>query len=404
MNKGAFGSNVLLFGRVLRAAGLEVHHGRLVDAMRALELVGICTRSDVCATLRSLLVHSRDDIARFDEAFDLFFRVHRPPSPGPPLFSLGERPRVVARAAPGTAVRVEIETARPDPPTATARAVGAWSAAGVSRTKDFADFSEAELERARRLLHDLPWALSLRRTRRWQRAGAGAVDLRPVLRRNLMRGVDLIDLPKRRRREAARPIVLIGDISGSMERYSRVLLHFVYGLAHSGTRVEAFVFATRLTRISRQLAERRGDHALARLARDVKDWGGGTRIGEALRTFNVRWARRVMRNGPIVIVVSDGWDRGDPAILDRELARVRRTCRRLVWLNPLLGSASYEPLTRGIQAALGHVDDFLPAHNLQSLEQLASHLRALPSGSRAAAGLQARHRRAETAGRRPLQA
>ena len=201
-----------------------------------------------------------------------------------------------------------------------------------------------------------------------------------------MRGHDLIDLPRRRRREAARPIVLIGDISGSMERYSRVLLHFVYGLAHSGTRVEAFLFATTLTRITRQLADNGGHHALARLTRDVKDWGGGTRIGEALRTFNVQWARRVMRNGPIVIVLSDGWDRGDPAILDRELARVRRTCRRLVWLNPLLGSASYEPLTRGMQAALRHVDDFLAAHNLRSLEQLASHLRALPSGSRAAAG------------------
>jgi uncharacterized protein with von Willebrand factor type A (vWA) domain len=194
-----------------------------------------------------------------------------------------------------------------------------------------------------------------------------------------MRGQDLIDLPKRRRRDAARPIVLIGDVSGSMGRYSRVLTHFVYGLAHSGARVETFLFATRLTRVTRQLAERRGQRALARLARDVQDWGGGTRIGEALRSFNVRWARRVMRNGPIVLLVSDGWDRGDPALLDRELARVRRSCRRLVWLNPLLGSASYEPLTRGMRAALAHVDDFLPAHNLESLEQLARHLRTLPA-------------------------
>jgi uncharacterized protein with von Willebrand factor type A (vWA) domain len=381
VNESAFGANVLLFGRVLRAAGLAVHHGRLVDAMRALELVGLRSRSDVAATLRSLLVHNRDDIGRFDEAFEVFFRVHRPPSPGPPLFSIGERPRVVVKAAPATAAHVEIEALAGSPREA-ARAVGAWSAAGVSRTKDFAAFSEMELERARRFLHDFPWTLSLRRTRRWQRAGAGAVDLRPVLRRNLTRGHDLIELPKRRRREAARPIVLIGDISGSMERYSRVLLHFVYGLAHSGTRVETFLFATRLTRVTKQLADRQGHRALARLARDVQDWGGGTRIGEALRTFNLRWARRVMRNGPIVLLVSDGWDRGDPAVLDRELARVRRSCRRLVWLNPLLGSASYEPLTRGMQAALQHVDDFLPAHNLESLEQLASHLRTLRQAPR----------------------
>lgn len=377
MSDAALGANVLLFGRVLRAAGLDVHHGRLVDAMRALALVGVRSRGDVAATLRGLLVHHRDDIGRFDEAFEAFFLAHRAPSPGPPLFSVGERSRVVAKAAPGTAVRVDIESAHAGSAREAARGVGAWSAAGVSRTKDFAEFSETELERARRFLRDLPWALSVRRTRRWQRAGAGAVDLRPVLRRNLTRGHDLIELPRRRRRETARPIVLIGDISGSMERYSRVLVHFVYGLAHSGTRVETFLFATRLTRVTRQLAERRGPHALARLARDVQDWGGGTRIGDALRAFNLRWARRVMRNGPIVLLVSDGWDRGDPAVLDRELARVRRSCRRLVWLNPLLGSAGYEPLTRGMQAALHHVDDFLPAHNIDSLERLAGHLRAL---------------------------
>ena len=167
-----------------------------------------------------------------------------------------------------------------------------------------------------------------------------------------------------------------------MERYSRVLLHFVYGLAHSAARVEAFLFATQLTRVTRPLIERRGAAVFARIAREVQDWGGGTRIGEALRTFNLRWARRVMRNGPIVLIVSDGWDRGDPALLGRELARIRRSCRRLIWLNPLLGSAGYEPLTRGMQAALRHVDDFLPVHNLASLEQLADHLRKLPARSR----------------------
>jgi len=196
-----------------------------------------------------------------------------------------------------------------------------------------------------------------------------------------MRG-DLVDLPRRELREAARPIVLLGDVSGSMERYSQMLLHFVYGLAYSATRVETFLFATRLTRVTQHLTGRRGTGAFRRLARDVRDWGGGTRIGEALRAFNTQWARRVMRNGPVVLVVSDGWDRGDPALLRQELARVRRSCRRLIWLNPLLGSARYEPLTRGMQAALRHVDDFLPAHNLASLEQLAGHLRALPVRTR----------------------
>jgi uncharacterized protein len=382
----AFTGNVLLFGRLLRDAGLEVHHGRLVDAIRALEWVGIGSRSDMCATLRSLLVHRHEDIAKFDQAFDLFFRAHRPPSPGLPLFSLGERARVVVRPSPGAIVHAELDGLHPGETTTseeTTRAVGAYSAAeSVSRTKDFAEFTEGELERARALLQDLPWTLSIRRTRRWQRASGGAVDLRPVLRRSLMRGGEPLDLPRRQRREAARPIVFIGDVSGSMERYSRVLLHFIHGLSHSGARVESFMFATRLTRVTRHLVDRRGSQAFARLARDVRDWGGGTRIGEALRQFNTRWARRVMRNGPVVLIVSDGWDRGDPDLLNRELARVRRSSRRLIWLNPLLGSARYEPLTRGMQAALRHVDDFLPAHNLASLEQLASHLRALPVRTR----------------------
>jgi uncharacterized protein with von Willebrand factor type A (vWA) domain len=249
--------------------------------------------------------------------------------------------------------------------------VGAYSPASVSRTKDFADFTLVEMEAARRLLAELPWRLGVKRTRRWERASGNRVDLRPMLRQAVMRG-DLIDLTYRRRRHAPRPIVVIGDVSGSMERYSRILLHFVSGLASHARHVEAFVFSTQLTRITRRLCQ--ADVALAGVLRDVPDWGGGTRIGEALHTFNKRWARRVMRNGPVVLIVSDGWDRGDPTELAREMSRLRRSCRRLLWLNPLLGAADYEPLTRGMQAALAYVDDFLPVHNIASLEQLASVL------------------------------
>jgi uncharacterized protein len=382
-------ANVLLFGRMLRAAGLDVHHGRLVDAVRALEWVNVRNRADAAAALRSLLVHDRDQIARFDRAFDLFFRAHRPPAPGLPLFSLGERPRVVVRPAGGVPIPAEFEEVHAGA-AAARRAVGAWSAAAVSRTKDFGDLTERELEAARTLLEQVPWSLGRRRTRRWRRASRGTPDLRPVLRRNVTLG-DVIDLPRRTRREVPRPIVLLGDVSGSMERYSRVLAYFLYGLAHSATRVEVFLFATRLTRVTQHFRARRGTDAVTRVAREVQDWGSGTRIGEALRAFNMQWARRVLRNGPVVLIVSDGWDRGDPVLLGKELARVRRSCRRLIWLNPLLGSAQYEPLTRGMQAALRHVDDFLPAHNLVSLEQLADHLRALPARTRPVAW-RARHR------------
>ncbi len=370
-------TNALLFGRVLRRAGLEVHHGRLLDAIRSLDWIGIRRRDDVRATLRALLVHRHDDLGRFDTLFDAFFRSHDVSSTSLELFSLGERPRVVAR--PVTAPpSVDLEGAAADSDEPTTLTLGAYSASGVSRTKDFAEFSAAELELARRLLRELPWALGTRTTRRWRRRAGRAIDLRPILRRALTRG-EVLELPRRRRRRSPRPIVVIGDVSGSMERYSRMILHFAEGLSIGARQVESFVFATRLTRITRSLTTLRSAQQLARVIRDITDWGGGTRIGESLRTFNTDWARRVMRNGPVVLLVSDGWDRGDPIVLAQELARLRRSCRRLVWLNPLLGSASYEPLTRGMQAALRHIDDFLPVHNLASLEQLSRHLQQLPA-------------------------
>jgi uncharacterized protein with von Willebrand factor type A (vWA) domain len=378
----AFAANVLAFGRLLRDAGLDVHHGRLLDALQALEWTGVQRRTDVRTALRGLLVHRHQDLPRFDRAFDLFFARRRRrdlEDDSLHLSSLGEQARVIVRTPPGASVPARLEALEADG--RASRAIGAWSSTPLSRTTDFAEFSPAELERAAHALEMLPWRLGVRKTRRWQRSAGGAIDLRPALRHNLTRG-DIIDLPRRRRRIAARPIVLIADVSGSMERYSRTLLHFAMGLARSGGRVESFVFATSLTRVTDGIYRRRGLRTIAQLVREVPGWSGGTRIGESLRQFNIGWGRRVMRHAPVVMIVSDGWDRGDPVLLDAELARLRRSSRRLIWLNPLLGSAEYEPLTRGMQTALRHVDDFLPAHNIDSIEQLAVHLRDLPSRSR----------------------
>jgi uncharacterized protein with von Willebrand factor type A (vWA) domain len=367
-----FVANVLAFGRILRQAGLRVHHTRLLDAVRALQWVDIGNREDVRVTLLALLVQRHEDMATFDTAFRLFFRDHARSTSHLALFSLGERPRVIVKPQPGLATAIEFEDLHADDGT-TERSVGAYSATAVSRTKDFADFSSAELDAARRLLKELPWRLGQRRTRRWQRRGRAAVDLRRALRRAHGSG-ELLDLPYRTRRKVPRPVVFIGDVSGSMERYSRVLLHFVYGMARHIRHVESFVFSTTLTRVTHRVAQRGSERAITQVVRDVEDWGGGTRIGDSLRQFNTQWARRAMRHGPVVILVSDGWDRGDPEVLRKEMARLKRSCHRLIWLNPLLGSATYEPLTRGMQAALPYVDDFLPAHNLVSLEQLARHL------------------------------
>lgn len=188
----------------------------------------------------------------------------------------------------------------------------------------------------------------------------------------------MLTFARREPRKKPRPLVVIADISGSMERYTRLLLHFIYSLTQGlRQRVEAFAFGTRLTRLSRHMRHRDVARALAGVSHAVSDWSGGTRIGESLRTFNYDWARRVLGGGAVVLLISDGWDRGDPELLAKEVDRLRRSCHRLIWLNPLLGSPEYEPLTRGMVAALPYVNDFLPVHNLESLEELARHLERL---------------------------
>jgi uncharacterized protein with von Willebrand factor type A (vWA) domain len=377
----AFLRNLLLFGRLLRRNGLNVHPGRLLDAVGALEAIGVGDRHDVRAALRALFAHRFDDLAVFDAAFDLFWRPWDRDPGGVPVWSLGERPRVIARPVRGTPISLEHEAGASSEGESRSRpelAIGAYSAADVLRTKDFSQFTAEELARACRLMSDAAYHLGVRRTRRWEPARQGAPDLRRVLRRNLKHAGELLEVPERRRRTKPRPIVLLCDVSGSMEGYSRMLLHFVFGIAQARRSVEAFVFATRLTRVTRYVSARGVDDAVTRLGRAVVDWGGGTRIGEALRTFNTQWTRRVMRHGPAVVIISDGWDRGDPALLTQEMARVRRSCHRLIWLNPLLGSPTYEPLTQGMRVALRFVDDFMPAHNLASLDRLAEHLLALP--------------------------
>jgi hypothetical protein len=199
------------------------------------------------------------------------------------------------------------------------------------------------------------------------------------LRANASRGHEWLIIPRRTRRTTPRPLVLICDVSGSMEPYARLLLLFAHAIAGDARRVEVFVFSTRLTRVTRQFATRRAQVAMSAVREAVGDWSGGTRIGAAIRSFNVHWARRVLRGNPVLLLISDGWDLGDPQELAREMARLQRSVRRLIWLNPLLGSPGYEPLARGMHAALPFVDDFLPVHNMVSLEALAERLNGLKS-------------------------
>lgn len=373
--------NLVLFGRVLRGLGLDVNPGRMIDLAQALEHVNIGRRSDFYHAARSLLVHDREDIPFFDEAFRMFWQK---PLGEWKLVSLGgryvKRPRSKPLVVP-PAIRSE-PSAEHLPEDAEERAVievtKTWSASDVLSKRDFSELTEREVEEVRRLIADLVWKLGERMTRRYRAHGRQRLDLRRTLRRSLRHGGEVSSFARREPRTKPRPLVVIADVSGSMERYTRLLLHFVYSLTHGlGQRVEVFAFGTRLTRLSRHLENRDIERALQDVSRSVSDWSGGTRIGECLKSFNFDWGRRVLGGGAVVLLISDGWDRGEPELLSEEMARLHRSAYRLVWLNPLLGSPDYEPLTRGMQAALPHVDDFLPVHNLDSLEALARHLEKL---------------------------
>jgi len=245
----------------------------------------------------------------------------------------------------------------------------------VLRNKDFAQMSAEESEAVQQMMAQLLWKVSERRTRRHRPGKGHLIDLRRTLRRSLRSEGEIFSWSYREPKSKPRPLIVIADISGSMERYTRLLLHFIYGMKSALSQpVEAFVFSTRLTRITRPLQIRDLDLALKNVGQLVNDWAGGTRIGESLKTFNFQWGRRVLGRGAVVLIISDGWDRGDVAVLKREMARLKRNCHRLIWLNPLLGAPDYEPLTRGIQAALPSIDNFLPVHNLASLEDLANRL------------------------------
>ena len=252
-----------------------------------------------------------------------------------------------------------------------------WSDLSTIAAKDFAEFTGAEIALARSALRRLVWSPGKRRTRRWRSGRGSRVDLRRALARSVRTGGDVVTLPRRRRRTRPRPIVLLCDVSGSMERYSRMLLHFVYEIGRRHRLAEVFLFSTELTRITTHLRGRRLDDAVGAVSRSVPGWSGGTRTGDALRAFHQKWARVVLRRGPVVLLISDGWDRGDPIVLRDQVARLQRSCHRLIWLNPLIGTVDYAPLTRGLVAALPFVDDFLPARTLTNLADLALHLNTL---------------------------
>lgn len=379
-DRGHLLPNLVRFTRVLRTLGLPVTPDDAVTLADAYQDLGLGSRGDAKAAARAVLVSRKEHLPLFDQAFDLFFQSHDTSA----RMDLG---RVLIR---GQGVGKKIQAMVPAPAGSDpdddapemqqpyVELTRTWSDRELLRRKDFAELTEEEAQEVLRLLREQVFTPPPRRTRRRVAAPDGDLpDPRRTLRRSLRWGGEPLELAFRRRKIKRRPLVVLADVSGSMERYARMLLQFLYALSSSTDRLEAFVFGTRLTRITRELEHRDIDRALKTATAAVVDWGGGTRIGESLRRFNFEWGRRVLGQGAVVLVISDGWDRGEPEVLDREMGRLARSCERLIWLNPLLATPGFEPLTRGLQAALPYVDDFLPVHNLESLEQLAAVLRGL---------------------------
>jgi hypothetical protein len=340
------------FARVLRAAGLRVPVEATVMYAEALAAVGIDRPGAAYWAGRATLVHRPEDVPTHDRAFALLFgrvpqdRDHLPPAAPPP---------------PPLEVEVDI-------------AVRRWSPDEALRDKDLATCTTDELDEAHRLIADLRARAPMRRHRRRRPDphGRGRPDLRATVRRALRTGGEVLRPAATRAGERPRRLVLLLDVSGSMEAYARSLVRFAHAaaVARRHGRVEVFAVGTRVTRITRQLASRDPDEALARAAAEVADWAGGTRLGEGLARFNDRWGVRGLARGATVVVLSDGWDRGDPARLGAEMARLRRVAHRLVWVNPLKATPGFAPLAQGMAAALPHVDELVEGHSVAALESL----------------------------------
>ena len=358
--------HVVTFGRVLREAGLEVGPGRLGDALTGLDRVDLTRQDDVYWTLRQTLVSRHEDLDAFDRAFRAWFL--RAPTAPLRREAGGETVRLVRRGS-GQRSRPDERGGDGDE-----KALG-YSPDELLRDKDFATLSADEFALVSKLMAELAASRPKRRSRRLRRDSQGRqLDMRRLVRASLATGGDAVERATRDRIRVPRKLVVICDVSGSMEAYSRALVLFLHALVGSGRGVEAFAFGTRLTRLTPDLRGRDPERALAEAARRVVDWSGGTRIGASLKAFNDEWGRRALTRGAVVLIVSDGWEREDASLVGTEMARLARQAYAVVWVNPLKGHPDYQPLAAGMRAALPSIDRFLAGHNLASLEELAEIL------------------------------
>lgn len=377
--------NIMHFGRILRSAGLPVGPGKIIDAVSAVEAVGITSRRDFYWSLHAVFVNRRDQHEIFDQAFHIFWRDPRllermlgilmPEIPGEEQQEPQEPPsrRIMEAMAPKEKENQQDQEEKE--PEVEVEATLTASANELLQKMDFEDMSAAEINAAKAAISRMHLSINQIPMRRFERSHRiNRVDMRATLRAAMRTGGGLIPLQYRRRRKRTPPLVILCDISGSMGRYTRMLLHFMHAITNDRDRVHTFLFGTRLTNVTRQLRNKDVDVALECCNEMVEDWSGGTRIGESLKEFNRFWGRRVLGQGAVMILISDGLDRDAGRGLEIEMDRLHKSCRRMIWLNPLLRFDGFEPKSQGIRAILPHVDEFRPVHNLESLSELVEAL------------------------------
>jgi uncharacterized protein with von Willebrand factor type A (vWA) domain len=377
---GKLALNIMHFARALRAAGLPVGPGKTLEAVQAVALVGLGPREDFYWALHAVLVERAAQRELFDQAFRLFWR------------NPAELRRMIALATPNTPQKSSRSKIRrrvadalsPDAPTPPPEQeeteieldiTMTYSDAEILQDMDFESMSAEEMAEAKRTIADMRLPIMKMPTRRFVADRHGRrIDMRATLRAGLRASGGMMPLKYRRAAKRHPPLVVLCDISGSMSRYSRIFLHFVHAITNDRDRVHSFIFGTRLTNITRQLHNRDVDIALDRVAEAALDWSGGTRIGESLHEFNRLWSRRVLGQGAVVLLITDGLDRGDIDGLETEIIRLHKSCRRLIWLNPLLRFEGFRPEARGVKAIMPHVDDFRAVHNLNRLRDIGAAL------------------------------
>ncbi len=380
-------ANVLHFARLLRRAGLPVGPAETIAAQQALTQVDLGSKLQARTALRTAMVHRHEHQEVFDQAFALFWRDPTAARQAAAM-ALLDAQKEKKQERPGAGSRRVAEAMAPPrpPPTPPEDSPVQDAVLTVSEQErlqrmDFEAMSAAEIELAKREIRRLTLPLDLRRTRRLRADPRGPMtDLRRTIRASLRRGGEILTIARNRRQTRPPPLVVLCDISGSMARYAQILLHFLHAVTNDRDRVHGFLFGTRLTNVTRQLRHRDPEVAFQMVAHIVPDWSGGTRIGEALATFNRFWARRVLGQGAVVLLITDGLDRDGAQGLAENMDRLHRSCRRLIWLNPLLRWSGFEPKSQGIRAMLPYVDEFRPVHNLASLRALVDLLsRPMPA-------------------------